>query len=568
MLLFVHELSIRYFWGNSISEAPKRVDQAIASLELDSSAFSRSSLAQLDRTDSFPEDACRVLNELGVYRYYVPSQYGGKLDNHPCAHELMRTIAARDLTVAIAHGKTYLGAVCVWVDGQSEQQSFLAKHILDGGLIAWGLTEREHGSDLTANEVSATRNGTGWRVEGEKWLINNATRAELICLLARTDPRGGPHGHSLFLIDKRTLPPKSWRCLSKVRTYGIRGADISGIALSGALVPLGALVGDVGKGLYTVVRSLQLTRTACTALSLGAADHAFTLVHEFLDAQRAMGVDLRTVAHVRRRLGRAAASFLVAEATAILAGRCIHALPGEMSVVSAVAKSFVSTATNRLFADLSRLFGPYGILRGTFADGAFIKLAHDNRIVGIFDGSTPVCRAMLVPHLAKLANGYGAAWDRAGLTAVAAADTQLSPFDPARLELTSAQSSVVASFPAVIADMEHLFSTDLCRLAKTLETATAMLHLEMQGSRYPAHDIPAYAFVMMERYELCFAAVACLLMRRFSLARSSGDLALRACLVYVLEMLGEPLSDEDLGTYDRLGVLAFAPRAGQLGQPW
>ena len=59
------------------------------------------------------------------------------------------------------------------------------------------------------------RDGATWRLDGEKWLINNATRGQLMCVLARTDPAGGPRGFSLFLVDKRELADGSFRCLPK-----------------------------------------------------------------------------------------------------------------------------------------------------------------------------------------------------------------------------------------------------------------------------------------------------------------------------------------------------------------
>src|SRR5436309_2431459 len=82
----------------------------------------------------------------------------------------------------------------------------------------------------------------------------------------------------------RRQAPARIGCLqlpAEVRTHGIRGADISGIGFAAAAVPAGALVGDVGRGLYVVLKSLQLTRTVCTVLSLGAADHALRIAAQF-----------------------------------------------------------------------------------------------------------------------------------------------------------------------------------------------------------------------------------------------------------------------------------------------
>ncbi|WP_178880212.1 acyl-CoA dehydrogenase family protein, partial [Streptomyces acidiscabies] len=236
-------------------------------------AFAPAELAALDEREEFPARAMRVLDEAGLAAHYVLAD--GEL---PETVQLLRAVARRDLTVAIAHGKTFLGSVPVWVAGTREQQDALAVRVRAGDPVCWGLTERGHGADLLAGELRAIAHDGGWRLDGEKWLINNATRSALACVLARTDPEGGARGFSLFLVDKARLTEGSWRDLPKVRTHGIRGADISGFVLDGAE---GTLVGEVGGGLPAVLTSLQLTRTACAALSLGAADHALGLAREF-----------------------------------------------------------------------------------------------------------------------------------------------------------------------------------------------------------------------------------------------------------------------------------------------
>ena len=86
----------------------------------------------------------------------------------------------------------------------------LAARILDGTQLAWALTERDHGSDLLASELAAAPVAGGFQLTGEKWLINNATRGTLLCLLVRTRPEGGPRGFSLLLADKRRLPADRW----------------------------------------------------------------------------------------------------------------------------------------------------------------------------------------------------------------------------------------------------------------------------------------------------------------------------------------------------------------------
>ncbi|MFD0392030.1 hypothetical protein ACFQ3Z_01700 [Streptomyces nogalater] len=100
---------------------------------------------------------------------------------------------------------------------------------------------------------------------------------------------GGSRGFGLFLVDRDRLPPGAWQVLPKVRTHGIRGADISGFVLHGAQVPADALIGGPGDGIALVLKSLQLTRTACVGLSLGAADHALRLTRDFVTRRELYG---------------------------------------------------------------------------------------------------------------------------------------------------------------------------------------------------------------------------------------------------------------------------------------
>ncbi len=111
-------------------------------------------------------------------------------------------------------------------------------------------------------------------------------------------------------------------------THGIRGADISGFALNAASVPRTALIGSEGAGLEIVLKGLQLTRTPCAALSLGAADHALRLCTGFVAERRLYDRSLLAFPMARQTLGECYADHLLAEALSLMAARTIHALTG------------------------------------------------------------------------------------------------------------------------------------------------------------------------------------------------------------------------------------------------
>ncbi|MBO4254979.1 acyl-CoA dehydrogenase family protein [Streptomyces griseorubiginosus] len=552
--------------SDPVPELVRRLDE----LAVAGGPFSAEALGALDAREGFPAEACRALDEFGLPRYYVPVEHGGALDDFSTVMRLLRAVSRVDLTVAAAHGKTYLGAVSTWIAGAPDRATWLGRRIAEGAVVSCALTERHHGSDLLAGEVTAREadGGAGWRVTGEKWLINNITRADLVTVLARTDPAGGPRGFSLFLVDKSRLTSEQLNPLPKVPTYGIRGADISGMEFHDVRVPSDALIGEAGRGVEIILKALHLTRTGCVAMSLGAGDHALSLAARFTTtATTDDGTSISELPHVRRELGAAMAGLLLAEATGLVAVRAVHALTAEMSVVSAVAKAYVPAQVDDLVARLLHSLGPYGLLDAD-GHGRFAKLERDHRIIGIFDGSSLVNRNALIDQFARLSRGYRTGrQDEEGLDEATDLGARLRPFDPRALSLLSGTgASVVAGLPAAVDRVHDLAVTEaasdrLATLAERLRRATDRLHEEMAAVRFPPRAVPGHAFELAERYELCFAAAAAL---HLWLRRRDGldEAWLRGCLVTALTELGEPVGETEREDLDILADALLSARPG------
>ncbi|MFD0507378.1 acyl-CoA dehydrogenase family protein [Streptomyces chiangmaiensis] len=496
---------------------------------------------------------------MGLPRLYVPAEFGGALTRYDELVAALRAVARRDLTVAIGHGKTFLGGVCMWLAGRPEQARELGADIIAGAPVSWGLTERGHGSDLLAGEMTATPEPGGFRVHGEKWMINNATRGTLLCLLVRTRPEGGPRGFSLLLADKRRLPADRWRPLPKVPTHGIRGADISGIALDDCPFPADALIGEQGAGLEIVLKALQLTRTACTALSLGAADQAVRLAEEFAARRELYGRRLIELPHVRCVLGEAYAALYAAEIVSVLAARSVHTLPEEMTVISAVAKSYVPTRVDELIAACGELLGARAFLTEVHEHGAFQKLERDHRVVGIFDGSTFVNQQVLINHFPVLARGHQEG--TADEEAVGRAADLSAPPPPARLDRLSLLARGGCSFTQSL----HTASGELrawacageaparvAELAEELTHSCDRLHRELALCPPASQDVQPEAFALARRYEQCFAGAAALRVWLHNHTPGEDPLWLEAVLTYVLRSVRPPGRPTGGEVFDRL----------------
>lgn len=536
--------------------------------------FTYRKAAELDRAEAFPASICRELDALGVPRWFAPAEYGGELRSGEELFQLIRTLSRRDFTSALAHAKTYLGAVSVWVAGHREQAEALAGRVAGGAVVCLAVTEREHGSDLLAGGLRAGRTARGWRLDGEKWLINNASRAELVCVLARTRPEGGSRGFSLFLVDKSRLAPGSWRALPRVPTHGVRGADISGIAFHGAEVPADALVGAEGAGLEIVLKGFQITRTLCSAMSLGMTDHALRIAVGFARGHRLYGRSLADLPHAARTLAEAYADLLAMEAAGLVATRSVHTLTEEQSVVSAVVKYLVPTLGDEVVGALRGLLGARAMLVADFADGAFQKLERDHRIVGIFDGSTAVNLSSLINQFPVLSRGWRAG--RADGEAVARAarlDGPPPPLDRGRLTLYArAGSSVVQSLPAAVRRVAATAPPGVAGRARALLAAAEALHEEqLAAHRHSARAVPETAFDAARRYALVYAGAASLhlWLENTGTARARGPLWrdaawLDAVLARLLRRLtGAPdLDDADGPALDAL-LPALHAQAGE-----
>ncbi|CAM5709859.1 acyl-CoA dehydrogenase [Streptomyces viridifaciens] len=532
-------------------------------------------LARHDEAESFPAEACAALDGHGLPAHYVPVRHGGRLERLDRLQAELREVAARDVTVAVAHGKTFLGAVSVWIGGDPAQAGGLARHVLAGEAVSWGLTEPDHGSDLLSGELAAVRDGGGWRLNGRKWPVNNATRGRFLCVLARTEEAGGPRGFSVFLVDKRELAGGAIRPLPKLPTHGIRGADISGAEFVDALVPGRALVGAEGHGIEIALKSLQLTRTACVALSLGAGDHGLRVLRRFLGERMLHGRRLADLPHARAVAGRAVARLMLAEALAATSTAVAHEAPGELAAVSAIAKALAPTLVQGQLRLIGDLLGARGFLRDVEGYGTFGKLERDHQIVSIFDGSTWVNRSVLAAHLPLLARTLVTA---PGLGPVAdwlRADHTPAPLDTDALLSLSRGDTVLGALDALAAGVDPERSGGADRPVRALAAAKREL-LDAVRTLRPAAGAPATATMRLaEKYEWCWAGAAALALWTANPDRTEDDWWrggswLRGCLALVLEQVGDGSGERPDAVFDELGRLLLSDagaHASLLRQP-
>jgi alkylation response protein AidB-like acyl-CoA dehydrogenase len=298
---------------------------------------------ELDEKECYPHEELAALHAWGVHEYAVPARWGGRAENVETSMHLLRQVARRDPTAAAALGLSSLSYMSIWVAGTDEQRRYYGEQIRNGAKICWGLSERDFGSDILASGTVARPVPGGYRVNGEKWLIGNATLADLLVLFVRTGARPGPAAFSLLVLDKRTVPAASVESLPHEPLHGLRGLDLSGVRLHDVFVPSSALVGPEGHGLEIALQSGYAIRSVITSIALGCTDTALRLALDFATTRRVFGSRVADIPYSRRQLTNAYADMLVGDAVATVATRSLQVCPEQSSVFSSVAKFWVPT---------------------------------------------------------------------------------------------------------------------------------------------------------------------------------------------------------------------------------
>jgi (2S)-methylsuccinyl-CoA dehydrogenase len=232
-----------------------------------------------------PIEIVAELAELGVFGLTVPEEFGGlglgKVAMCVVTEELSRAY----IGVGSLGTRSEIAAELIRAGGTEAQKARWLKRIATGEVLPTAVfTEPNTGSDLGALRTRAVREGNGYRITGNKTWITHAARADLMTLLARTDPNEpGYKGLSMFLAEKprgtKDDPfPVEGLTGSEIRVLGYRGMKEYELAFDGFAVPADGLLGEAeGQGFKQLMATFESARIQTAARATGVAQNALEL---------------------------------------------------------------------------------------------------------------------------------------------------------------------------------------------------------------------------------------------------------------------------------------------------
>jgi alkylation response protein AidB-like acyl-CoA dehydrogenase len=350
---------------------------------------------EVDENATFNWEAVRKMGPLGLLGLSIPEQYHGSgVDAVSAAlaiEELGWGCGSTALAIAAHNG---LGTSPLALYGSEE----LKKHWLPlvasgrGKLGALALTEPGAGSDLQGGvRTRAEKSGNEWSVNGSKMWCTNASIAEYIITLARTNPAGGSRSLSMILVPTNT-PGLTIHPAEK--KMGLKGSPTHAVTYEDVRVPLGNLVGELNRGLHQTLATLDGGRISIGALSVGLAQAAFEAALDYARQRHTFGKPIAEHQAIQFMLADAATEI---EAARFMVYRAawLKEQSRPYSKEAAMAKLFATETGERVARNAIQIHGGMGYSSQYPVE----RIYRDARLMTIGEGTSEINRMVIARQL-------------------------------------------------------------------------------------------------------------------------------------------------------------------------
>jgi acyl-CoA dehydrogenase len=343
----------------------------------------------------FPDDLFRRCGELGFLGLHFPTRWGGSGGDLAAGLVFVEELArcgAGAIPMALSV-QTHMATPALAEYGTDDQRErWLAPAIAGTKIGAIAITEPDAGSDVAAIRTRAVLDGDVWRVNGRKMFITNGARAQFLTLVARTDPAGGHHGVSLFLVDTSRPGVRVSRRLEKL---GMHSSDTAEIALDDAEVPANELIGlEPGRGFAQLMWQLQYERLAGAAACVGHASQTLDDTVAYAHERHTFGRPIAQHQVIAHKLADAATELTAARA--LLYSTAWAVMQGDYPVAEiSMCKKYCAQVQNRLVDACVQVWGGAGYLEETGIPRAF----RDARLQRIGGGTDEIMNEVIAKRM-------------------------------------------------------------------------------------------------------------------------------------------------------------------------
>jgi len=344
---------------------------------------------QWEKDGIVPRDLWLKAGEQGLLCFDVPEEYGG-----PGVKDFRyNVVLSEEQTRSGCSGPGFSVHTDIIVPYLStlataeQKQRWLPGCVTGETITAIAMTEPGAGSDLQGIRTTAVDKGDHYVVNGSKTFISNGINADLVIVVARTDPDAGHKGISLIVVERGMEGFERGRNLDKI---GLHAQDTAELSFTDVVVPKENLLGEEGQGFVYLMQNLPQERLIIGAQALAAAESVYEMCLEYAKTREAFGRPIGKFQNTRFTIAEMATEVAV---TRSFVNDCIlKHNEGKLDTVGAsMAKWWCTELQNKLVNQGVQLHGGYGYMM----EYPIAKAYLDSRISTIYGGTTEIQKEII-----------------------------------------------------------------------------------------------------------------------------------------------------------------------------
>jgi acyl-CoA dehydrogenase len=352
---------------------------------------------QWDREGVVARDAWRKAGAAGLLCASIPETYGGGGGTR-----------AHDVVIAEEIGRAGLGggfgagagvhsnivAHYLLAYGSEEQKHRWLPGMAAGELVgAIAMTEPGTGSDLQSVRTTARRDGNDYVINGQKTFISNGQNADLVFVVAKTNPSAGARGVSIVIVE--TAKAEGFRRGRNLEKIGMHAQDTSELFFDDVRVPVENLLGPTeGQGFVQLMVQLAWERLSCAFGAVVAMERAVELTSDYVKERKAFGQPLMAFQNTQFKLAEAKTQAVIART--FVDELLVRLLNGTLDpTTAAMAKWWTTDAQCRVIDECLQLFGGYGYM----TEYPIARMYADARVQKIYAGTNEVMKLLIARTL-------------------------------------------------------------------------------------------------------------------------------------------------------------------------
>jgi acyl-CoA dehydrogenase len=341
-----------------------------------------------DEREDFPRELLAKAASVGLTAGAIPREYGGSEIDAVTASLIAEELAWGCAGLSSTFGATSFPVRPLVRFGTEEQrQRYLPRLASDEGcLAAIAFTEPHAGSDVASIRSTATRDGDGFVLNGEKAYITNGGIAEITLVFAKLD------GEITTFIAEES--DEGIRLGRKDKKIGLRASHTGSVVLDNLRLPEDRLLGQPGQGFLIAMDFFEASRPQVAASAVGVARAAFEYSTEYAREREAFGRPLIDKQGVAFKLAEMA---MAIEASRLLVWRAAAAMDAgeDAGLLGSYAKAMAADTAMRTATDAVQILGGAGIMREHPTE----KWLRDAKVFQVVEGTSEIQRQIITTYL-------------------------------------------------------------------------------------------------------------------------------------------------------------------------